>query len=113
MAVVLDHGAAARRGGEDGVERTFAERARPGIDIPPCSFMRLVLAAELMLEGAAAGLLGRHDHLDAMPLEQPDGGLVDRGLEHVLHAAEQQRHALDRRARRADQRLALRRFHGR
>ena len=57
MAVVLDHGAAARRGDEDGVEPAFAERARPGIDIAPRGLVRLVLAAELMLERAAAGLV--------------------------------------------------------
>src|SRR6476646_3128251 len=107
MAIVLDHGAAAGRGGEDGVELTFAERARPGIDIAPRSLVRLVLAAEMVLQRAAAGFLARHHYLDAVAPEQPDGGVVDGRLQHLLHAAEQERHALDWRLDGADHRLAL------
>ena len=44
-----------------------------------------------------------------MALEQPDRGLVDGRLQHLLHATEQQRHALDRLSRRANDRLVLRR----
>ena len=107
MAIVLDHGAAAGRGGENGIKRAFAQPARPGIDIAARGLMRLVLAAELLLKPATAGLLGGHHHLDAMTPEQPDRGAVDGGLQHLLHAAEQEGHALDRRLGGVDHRLAL------
>ena len=53
---------------------------------------RLLLAGVQLERAAAVGRLGR-EHLEALGGERTDRGLVHVGVEHPLHAAEQQRHA--------------------
>ena len=79
IAVVLDHGAAARGGDEDGVERLLANDGGPGVDIAAGVAARLLFLAEMMRQRAAAGLVLDHDDIDAMTPEQPDGGAADGG----------------------------------
>ena len=94
MAVVLDHGAAARGGDEDGVEGLLANDGGPGIDIAAGVAAGLLFLAEMMRKRAAAGLVLDHHDIDAMTPEQPDGGPADGGRQHLLHATEHQRDAL-------------------
>ena len=54
-AIVLHRGAAARRGDQDGVEARGDFR-RPGIDIAAGRGERVLLAAQMVDEGAAAAL---------------------------------------------------------
>ena len=107
MTIVLDHGAAAGGGDQDGIELALANCARPSVDIAPRRFMRLLLVAELMLKRAATGLILGEDDLDAVAPEQSDRRAVDGGLQHLLHAAEHERHALDRRTLGAEDPLSL------
>ena len=51
----------------------------PGVDVAAGGVARLLLAAELMHQRAAAGLVLDDDHLDAVAPEQADGGAVDGG----------------------------------
>ena len=77
-AVVLDRGAAAGGGDEDGVEPLAVGLGDPGIDVAADGGERLVLAAHVVDDAAAAALALRQHHLDAVPGEHADGGLVDR-----------------------------------
>jgi hypothetical protein len=52
---------------------------------------RLGLAAHVMGQGAAAAHALGHHHLDPVAGQQPHRRLVDRGREHLLGAAAQQR----------------------
>ena len=94
VAVILDHGAAARGGDQDGVEQTLAHRCGPGVDIAAGGVARGLVAAKRMNQRTAAGLVLDDDDVDAVAPEQPDGRRRDRGREHLLDAAEHQCDAL-------------------
>ncbi len=94
---------------------TMASSPSPSISRVQASMLRLgegvacLLLAHVVDERAAAALaLGQH-HLDAVPVEQPDRGLVDRGLQHRLGAARQHRDPAAAFACRRDRRRALHR----
>ena len=91
--VVLDRGAAARGVDHHRIEAGALELAPPGVDVGPSGAQRRALLAHVMGErAAAAGPLG-DDHLDAVPGEQTDGGLVDLRRQDLLGAAAEQRDA--------------------
>ena len=50
----------------------------------------LGVAAHMVDERAAAALALRQHHLDAVPVEEPDGGVVEARLQHRLRAARQE-----------------------
>ena len=72
----------------------------PGVDVAPGEGVRLVVAAHVMDERAAAALALRRHDLDAVPGEQADGGVVDLRVQHRLGAAAQERDARAALARR-------------
>ena len=93
VAVVLDHGAATRRVDDDGVDRTFGELLRPGVNVALGVGDGGSLVAQVVGERAAAAGAGRYHDVDAAPGEQPYGGVVDAGPQHLLRAAGKQDHA--------------------
>ena len=88
-AVILDRRAAARRGDDDGVEPLPVHLGDPGVDVALGEGVALLVPAHVMDERAAAPLPLRLHHLDAVAVEEPDGRLVEAGLEHRLGAAGQ------------------------
>ena len=62
----------------------------PGLDIVGGEGMGRVLLPHMMDESAATAFPFRQDDLHSKPGEQPNGGVVDRGLEHGLSAAIEQ-----------------------
>ncbi|MNX93408.1 hypothetical protein D3C86_1255900 [compost metagenome] len=87
VAVILDGGAATRRGDDDSVKAAIFHLPRPDIDITPCLSERLFLPAHMMHQRAAAALALRHHNLNAEPREKPQRCLIDTGVEHRLGAA--------------------------
>ncbi len=81
-AVVLDRRAAARRGDDDGVEALALDLARPGVDVGRA---KASAASSRPMWWTSApqqpSPFGAHD-LDAVAVEQADGGGVDAGREH-------------------------------
>ncbi len=66
MAVVLDRGAAARRGDEYRVERLLAGQRGPGVDIAARMLAGFLVPAEMLHQSTAADLVLDHDDIDAM-----------------------------------------------
>ena len=97
-AVILDRRAAARGGDDDGVEPLPVHLGDPGVDVALGEGVALRVAAHVVDERAAAALPLRLHHLDAVPVEQADGGLVEAGLQHRLGAARQDGDAAPARA---------------
>ena len=93
MRVVLDRGAAARRGGEDGVEPFAFDLVDPRVDVGAREVPRLARPAHVMDERAAAAFALGEDHFDAEAAQEPHRGDVDAGIEHGLRAAVQKRDA--------------------
>ena len=93
MTVILDRRAAAGGGDDDRVEAASLDLADPDIDIGTRRGERLFFAAHVVNQGAAASLAFRHDDLDAQARQQPNGRLVDSGIENRLRATGQDRDA--------------------
>ncbi len=90
-AVVLDHRAAARRRHQDGIETAPFGLLEPDGDVGAGARQRIAVASEMMGQRAAALLVLDQHHLDAVPRQQIDGGLIDARRQHLLGAALQQR----------------------
>jgi hypothetical protein len=67
--------------------------ARPGVDIVARLRQRLVLTSHVMHQRAAAALARRNHDLDAVAIEQANGGFIGRRRKHRVDAAGQQRYA--------------------
>ena len=91
IAVVLDHGAAAGRGHQDGVEPLAGRFLAPRRDIGASPRQCVLVVAEVMGQRAAALLVPDQDDLDAVAGEETDGGLVDARRQHLLGTALEQR----------------------
>ena len=91
-AVILDHGAAARRVDDHRIQPRALDLAGPGFDVDPGGVPGGVMPAEMMGERAAAAGV-RHHHLAAVAHQHADGRRVDAGRQGLLHAARQQRDA--------------------
>ena len=91
-AIVLHRRAAAGNGDENRVEGAAFGFRCPGIDQTARLRQRLLLAAHVMHQRAAAGVAFGDRHLDAVPVEQANRRLVGRGTQHRPDAAGQKRH---------------------
>ncbi len=94
VSVILHRGAAAAGVDDDRIE-PLAQHF--GHECPDIAFRRSMgqrlLAHVVGKRAAAAHALWHHD-LHPQPGEQPDGGIVDVGIQHLLGAAGHQRHPL-------------------
>ncbi len=89
VGIVLEHGAAAGRVDDDGVELVRVER----LHVPPGQRQGRLLDARVIVDGTAAGLGSRDHDLAAVLLEHPGRRGVRLGVHRVGHAAQEEGHA--------------------
>ena len=77
MAIVFDHGAAARRIDNDSIDRAFGHDFAPRIDVGLGKRDRRGLLPHVMVERAATARARRDFHIHARTCEQANGGVVD------------------------------------
>ena len=93
VAVVLEHGPAAGRVGDDRIEvPARAGGPLPGVDVGLGGELRVGLPPHVVDEGATAPGARHHRHLGAVAGQQAHRRLVDCGAEHLLGTAGEQRH---------------------